>query len=161
MCNGHKSIKCVNIVIVMIYRRKWLSSILLLISFIIWSLLLLRILNGVGSVEMISSYQMAPPKPFDFSCTDEWPRWIRWFEHFRQASRLVEKWGEPSEYTNLYDGRCGWWYFSSLHAPRQRQEEIRVSKGQIWEKFREGKETVDLFITAHYNMASTALYITT
>ena len=53
-----------------------------------------------------------------------------------QVSR--EEWGEPSDYTNLYDGRCGWRYFS-----RRRQEEIPVSKGQIWETFREGKETLE------------------
>ena len=41
------------------------------------------------SVEMTLSYQTAPPESFNFSRTDEWPRWIRRFERFRQATGLV------------------------------------------------------------------------
>ena len=40
---------------------------------------------------MTLSYQIAPPEPFNFSRTDEYPRLIRRFEQFRQASGLVEK----------------------------------------------------------------------
>ena len=34
------------------------------------------------------SYQITPPEPFDFSAPKEWPKWIRRFERFRQASQL-------------------------------------------------------------------------
>ena len=48
------------------------------------------------------SYQIAPPAPFNFSRTDEWPRWIRRFERFRQASGLVEKSEENQVNTLIY-----------------------------------------------------------
>ena len=37
------------------------------------------------------SYQIAPPSPMDFSKPEEWQKWIRRFERFRQASGLSIK----------------------------------------------------------------------
>ena len=37
------------------------------------------------------SYQIAPPSPIDFSKPEEWQKWIRRFERFRQASGLSNK----------------------------------------------------------------------
>ena len=34
---------------------------------------------------------MSPPEPFPFSRPEEWNRWIRRFERFRHASRLIEQ----------------------------------------------------------------------
>ena len=39
----------------------------------------------------MASYQVPPPKPFNFTKPEEWPNWIRRFERFRQASGLSEK----------------------------------------------------------------------
>ena len=33
----------------------------------------------------------SPPQPFPFSRPEEWNRWIRSFERFRQAARLIEQ----------------------------------------------------------------------
>ena len=37
------------------------------------------------------AYQIAPPAPMDFAKSEEWPKWIRRFERFRQASGLSGK----------------------------------------------------------------------
>ena len=39
----------------------------------------------------MAAFQVWPPKAFNFSKSDNWPRWIRWFEHFYQASGLDTK----------------------------------------------------------------------
>ena len=46
-----------------------------------------RILHGVRSG--MASVRLQPPSPFDFRTPDEWPRWKRRFEQFRQASGLT------------------------------------------------------------------------
>ena len=40
---------------------------------------------------MSTSYQFAPPESFKFSLPEEWSRWIRRFERFREATGLDEK----------------------------------------------------------------------
>ena len=37
------------------------------------------------------AFQIAPPENFNFSSPDEWPRWIKRFERYRQASGLSDK----------------------------------------------------------------------
>lgn len=37
---------------------------------------------------MAAVYQISPPMRANFSQPKEWPRWIRCFQQFRQASRL-------------------------------------------------------------------------
>ena len=39
----------------------------------------------------MASYSIAPPEPFDFTRSEDWPKWIRRFERFRQASNLCSK----------------------------------------------------------------------
>ena len=39
----------------------------------------------------MATYQITAPEHFNFNCPDEWPRWMRKFEHFRIASGLCEK----------------------------------------------------------------------
>ena len=39
----------------------------------------------------MASFQIAPPEQFNFSQSDEWPKWCRRFECFRDASRLLQK----------------------------------------------------------------------
>ena len=39
----------------------------------------------------MATYQIAPPEKFNFSQPEEWPKWSRRFERFRQASGLTKK----------------------------------------------------------------------
>ncbi len=39
----------------------------------------------------MATFQIASPDSFDFQQPEEWPKWIRRFERFRQASGLAEK----------------------------------------------------------------------
>ena len=39
----------------------------------------------------MATYQIAPPEKFNFSQPEEWPKWSRRFERFRQASGLTAK----------------------------------------------------------------------
>ena len=43
---------------------------------------------------------LQPPTPFSFAKSDEWPKWKRRFEQYRQASGLVEK-GEQRQVSTL------------------------------------------------------------
>ena len=42
------------------------------------------------------------PDPLTFTKPEEWPKWIRWFEHFRIASGLFEKSEETQVNTFIY-----------------------------------------------------------
>ena len=48
---------------------------------------------------MAATYQV---EPFDFSNPEEWPRWLRRFERFSQASGLTEKSEEAQVNTLIY-----------------------------------------------------------
>ena len=41
--------------------------------------------------EQVAMYEIAVPKNVNFNHLEEWPRWIRKFEWFRQMSGLSEK----------------------------------------------------------------------
>ena len=51
---------------------------------------------------MGATYQVSQPEPFNFSNPDEWPKWLRSFERFRQASGLTEKSDEVQVNPLLY-----------------------------------------------------------
>ena len=50
--------------------------------------------------------QLQIPMQFDFSKPEDWERWMRRFERFRQASGLAEKTDESdtSKYVDLFYG---------------------------------------------------------
>ena len=48
----------------------------------------------------MATFQVSPPEAFDFSQPDSWPKWIRRFERFRQASGLQDK-AEKSQVNTL------------------------------------------------------------
>lgn len=50
----------------------------------------------------MASYRIQTIENFDFAKPDEWPRWIRRFERFRQASDLVSKSEEVQVSTLVY-----------------------------------------------------------
>ena len=39
----------------------------------------------------MASFHILPPEKFDFAQPEQWPRWYRRFERFRQASGLASK----------------------------------------------------------------------
>ena len=39
----------------------------------------------------MAAFQIAPPEQFNFNQPDKWPKWIRRFEHFQDASGLSQK----------------------------------------------------------------------
>ena len=50
----------------------------------------------------MTSFQVATPASFNFSQPEEWTKWIKRFERFRQASELGKKVGERQVNTLLY-----------------------------------------------------------
>ena len=64
-------------------------------------------IHGVSSeillvikLALMATFRVSPPETFDFSQPDSWPRWIRRFERFCQASGLSSK-GEESQVNTL------------------------------------------------------------
>ena len=57
---------------------------------------------GQGTGNPAASYQIATPEHFSFTHPEEWPKWIRRFERFRQASGLVDKSEESQVNTLIY-----------------------------------------------------------
>ena len=49
-----------------------------------------------------ASYQISDPEWFCFTQPEEWPKWIRRFERFRQASGLTAKSEESQVNTLIY-----------------------------------------------------------
>ena len=49
-----------------------------------------------------ATYQVQPPKQFNFSRPGGWPKWARRFERFRKTSGLSEKVEEPQVNTLVY-----------------------------------------------------------
>ena len=50
----------------------------------------------------MASFSITPPRTFTFSQPDNWPKWIRQFECFRQASGLQTKSQESQIDTLIY-----------------------------------------------------------
>ena len=51
----------------------------------------------------MTTVQLKPPMPFDFTKPEEWTRWKRRFEQFRIASRLAEEAGDILSTTEITD----------------------------------------------------------
>ena len=50
----------------------------------------------------MAAFQVATPSPFNFAKPEEWPKWLKRFERFRQASELYKKSEESQVNTLLY-----------------------------------------------------------
>lgn len=50
----------------------------------------------------MAAFQISLPQSFNFAEPDEWPRWIRRFERFREASGLKSKEQESQVNTLVY-----------------------------------------------------------
>ena len=124
----------------------------------------------------MATYQIPAPEPFDFTKTEDWPKWARRFERFRQSSDLTEK-SEPSQVNTLIYS-MGDAADDIFHSFRLTEEQVAnyktvrekfdayfsKKKNVIYERVRfnmrkqdEG-EQVDAFITALYNLASKCEY---
>ena len=117
----------------------------------------------------MATYQITPPESFSFNRLEEWPKWIRRFERFRQASGLDTK-GEESQINALiytmgdhaddilcsfglneedakkYDG----------HFVKRRNKIFERAKFN--QRVQKGGESVDSFITALYTLSEHSEY---
>ena len=84
----------------------------------------------------MASYQIAPPERFNFSQPEEWPKWIRRFERFRQASGLNTK-GQESQVNTL------------VYAMGDEADDILTSLGLTDEQKKEYETVKDKF-EAHF-----------
>lgn len=124
------------------------------------------VLPGLGA-----TYNIQPPEQFDFSKPQDWERWIRRFERFRQASNLHASSDENQVNTLMYcmgDEADDVLKGQNLSAARQRQYDavknafhafFVVSKNVIYERAcfnmrkQEVNESVDSFVTALYALS--------
>ena len=54
----------------------------------------------LANTRKMANFKLSPPEPFNFSSPEDWPRWIRRYERFRQASNLHLK-SNKSQVNNL------------------------------------------------------------
>ena len=124
----------------------------------------------------MASYRIQTIENFDFAKPDEWPRWIRRFERFRQASDLVSKSEEVQVSTLVYSmGDKAEDLLQSFNLTeadtkkylvvREKFESYFVKRrNTIYERARfnrrkqENNETVDEFITDLYRLAENCGY---
>ena len=50
----------------------------------------------------MAAFQVPPPERFNFSRPEEWPKWVRQFEHYRYASGLSNKEESIQVHTLIY-----------------------------------------------------------
>ena len=123
-----------------------------------------------------ATFNIQPPEPFDFSKPNDWTRWIRRFERFRQASNLsassednqvntlIYCMGDEAddvlrglklsaadqhEYTKVRDG------FESFFIVRKN---IVFERARFNMRKQEANETVDVFVTALHALAEHCNY---
>ena len=60
------------------------------------------LLHGVRSGDQMATFQVATPSSFNFAKPEEWPKWLKRFERFHQASELCKKSEESQVNTLLY-----------------------------------------------------------
>ena len=119
----------------------------------------------------MTSFRVQLPEKFDFSRQEEWPKWGRRFERFRQASGLVKEEEESQINTLIYamgdqaddilnSFNLTTTQLKQYHTVKTRfDEHFVVLRNVIFERAKfnrrrqEEGETVDLFITALYALA--------
>ncbi|KAK0156520.1 hypothetical protein N1851_000189 [Merluccius polli] len=123
-----------------------------------------------------ATFNIQPPEPFDFSKPHEWPKWIRRFERFRQASNLTASSDDNQVNTLIY---CmGDEADDVLRGLKLSDTDLRnyskvregfqsffvVKRNIVYEHARfnmrkqEENETVDAFVTALYALAEHCNY---
>ena len=151
-----------------------------------WNKLLLRFYSGVKCVRYtnnttwcqkrdlgeMTTFQVNLPEKFDFSRPEEWLKWSRRFERFRQASGLQEEADEPKQINTLIyamgDAADDIMKSFQLTAEQEKKcdmvkqkfdQYFVVKRNVIFERVKfnrrmqEEGETVDSFVTALYCLA--------
>ena len=119
----------------------------------------------------MASYQIPALEKFDFSQPEEWPKWIRRFERFRQASGIASKTEESQVNTLVYSmGDKADDILHSFHLSEEDQKRYDTVKEKFEHYFvkrrnviferakfnkrrQEESESVDDFITALFCLA--------
>ena len=132
------------------------------------------ILHGVRSV--MASVRLQPSSPFDFRTPDEWPRWKRQFEQFRQASGLTAEEDSRQISTLLYcmgDNAEDTLTSTDIsHADRSRyatviakfdaffqvRKNIIFKRAQFNRRNQEESESAEQFISSLYSLADNYAY---
>ena len=124
----------------------------------------------------MATYQITAPENFNFNRPEDWPRWVRKFERFRQASGLSEK--EEASQVNalIYTmGDAADDILSSLGLSEEDKEKYNVVKDKFQAHFvkninviyerakfnrrcQQEDETVDQFVTALHTLAEHCSY---
>ena len=124
----------------------------------------------------MATYQITAPENFNFNRPEDWPRWVRKFERFRQASGLSEK--EEASQVNalIYTmGDAADDILSSLGLSEEDKEKYKVVKDKFQAHFvkninviyerakfnrrcQQEDETVDQFVTALHTLAEHCSY---
>ena len=100
---------------------------------------------------IMTTYQISLPEPFDFSKPENWPKWIRHFERFRQASNLSAQTDESQVNTMIYTmGNNADDILCSFHLT----EEQKKNYDTVKEKFKSDfvKKWNTIFERACFNM---------
>ena len=126
----------------------------------------------------MTSFRVQLPESFDFSHQEEWPRWSRRFERFRQASGLTKEEEEAQINTLIYamgdqaDDILKSFKLTDAQAKKydtvksRFDEHFVVRRNIIFERAKfnrrvqEEGETVDLFITSLHALAKHCNYET-
>ena len=119
----------------------------------------------------MASFQVSTPATFNFSQPEEWTKWIKRFERFRQASELGKKAGERQVNTLLYTmGEGAEDIFQSFNLSEEyaknydvvverfqrhfvSRRNINFERAKFNSHKQEDGETADSFITSLYGLA--------
>ena len=88
---------------------------------------------GIERTELMSaSYRIPAVEKFDFAKPEEWPRWIRRFERFRQASDVTSKSEEVQVSTLVYSlGDKAEDILASFNLTDEEQKKLRHCKREV------------------------------
>ena len=118
-----------------------------------------------------ASYQVSPPKQFNFNHPEEWPKWARRFERFRKASGLTDKDEEAQVNTLIYtmgddaddilrsfrlseaDSKNYDSVVSAFDSHFVKRPNVIYERAKFNQRRQEPGEPVDAFITALYGLA--------
>ena len=125
---------------------------------------------------MAATYQVSQPEPFDFANPEVWPKWLRRFERFRQASGLTEKSEEVQVNTLIYcmgdaaddilrsfklteaDSKVYETVKEKFESHFVKRRNVIFERATFNNRKQEQGEPVDAFITALYTLAEHCNY---
>ena len=125
---------------------------------------------------MAATYQVSQLEPFDFANPEEWPKWLRRFERFRQASGLTEKSEQVQVNTLIYcmgdaaddilrsfklteaDSKVYETVKEKFESHFVKRRNVIFERAKFNNRKQEQGEPVDAFITALYTLAEHCNY---